>query len=114
MELRKQRFLFKQCDKTFTLETNIVEKHCNISKNTKLAILEDAKEKLSEKQIAKNNNVSTNSVSRIIFNQYGEHKPSYNVSERMPMKHKVFHFCLRKSNEMNCLRYYVFMSLNSF
>lgn len=78
LELKKQRVLCRHCGKTFTLKTDLVAKHCNISQNTKRAILVDAQDKLSEKQIAINNNVSTNTVSRIIFSQYNSFKTNYN------------------------------------
>ncbi len=77
IELKKQRVLCRHCGKTFTLATDLVAKHCNISQNTKRAILIDAQDKLSEKQIALNNNVSANTVSRIIFSQYNNFKTDY-------------------------------------
>ncbi len=78
LELKKQRVLCRHCGKTFVLATKLVAKHCNISQHTKQAILIEAKDKLSEKQIAANNNVSANTVSRVIFSQYGSLKTNYN------------------------------------
>ncbi len=78
LELKKQRVLCKHCGKTFTLECTEVAKHCNISYKTKQSILIDAKDKISEKQIARNNNVSSNTVSRVIFSKFESFKLKYN------------------------------------
>ncbi len=77
LKLKKIRILCKHCGRTFTLETSLVSKHCNISHNTKIKILINAKDKISEKQIAINNNVSTSTVSKLIFSRYSEHKVDY-------------------------------------
>ena len=58
IELKKQRFLCKECGKTFTAKTSLVNKHCFISNQTKLAIANEAKLKISEKDIAKRFNSS--------------------------------------------------------
>ena len=50
--LDKQRFYCKHCESYFTAETNLVDAYCNISNNTKLAILNKANEIRSEKSIA--------------------------------------------------------------
>ena len=64
--LDKQRFLCKHCNKTFTASTNVVKFHKQISNDTNLNIRLELMEKGSEKDIAKRNNVSTNSVNRIL------------------------------------------------
>ena len=64
--LDKQRFLCKHCHKTFTASTNIVDFHKQISKETRTAVILDLMTKDSEKNIAKKNNISTNSVNRIL------------------------------------------------
>ena len=64
--LDKQRFLCKHCNSTFITESKIVDKYCNVSNNTKLSIKLDLMDKISEKDIAKRNNVSHNFVNRII------------------------------------------------
>lgn len=74
IKLKKQRVLCKHCGRTFTLETNLVTKHCNISFNTKMKILTNAKDKMAEKQLAINNNISTNAVLRLIFSRVNKHK----------------------------------------
>lgn len=78
LKLRKQRYFCKHCHSTFTLKTNVVSKNCYISNNTKLSIAFQAKDKISEKDIAKNHNVSPSTVSRVITRFYDYHKPNYN------------------------------------
>lgn len=64
--LDKQRFYCKHCHKTFTATTNIVDFHKQISNQTKLSIILDLMHKGSEKDISFRNNVSTNSINRIL------------------------------------------------
>jgi len=64
--LDKQRFLCKNCNKTFTASTNVVDYHKQISNDTNLNIKLELMQKGSEKDIAKRNNVSTNHVNRIL------------------------------------------------
>ena len=64
--LDKQRFFCKHCNKTFTASTNIVDFHKQISNDTRRAVILDLMTKDSEKNIAKRNNISTNSVNRIL------------------------------------------------
>jgi len=78
LRLKKQRYFCKHCNSTFILETNIVNKNCFISNNTKAAIALSAKEKISEKDIAKMHNVSHSTVNRIINSFYDYYKPNYN------------------------------------
>lgn len=78
LKLKKQRYLCRHCQSTFTLKTNIVKENCFISNNTKLAIAVHAKEKISEKDIAKSHNVSHSTVNRIIDSFYDHYKPKYN------------------------------------
>ncbi|WP_374724523.1 ISL3 family transposase [Calidifontibacillus erzurumensis] len=78
LKLRKQRYFCKHCHSTFTLKTNVVAKNCCISNNTKVAIALQAKEKISEKDIAKHHNVSHSTVNRIIDSFYEYYKPNYN------------------------------------
>ena len=76
LSLKKQRFLCKACNKTFIATTNIVDKHCFISKYSKLGIVSYLKKNLSEKYIAESFNVSPNTVSRVIDNFYKEYTPN--------------------------------------
>ena len=76
MKLNKQRYCCKDCGKTFMAETDIVRKNCYISNDVKRAAVLKAKEKISEKDIAKELNISHNTVSREI-NSFRE---SYKVN----------------------------------
>ena len=66
LSLNKQRYHCHHCNKTFTCTTNIVNYCCNISNNTKHSIAFDLTKKVSEKDISIDNNVSTNTVERVI------------------------------------------------
>ena len=71
---KKQRYLCKHCGKTFTLRDNVTDYGCFISKNTKWKIANELGNKISEKDIAKNNNVSPNTVERIMDSYYDTQK----------------------------------------
>lgn len=64
--LDKQKFYCKNCHKTFTATTDVVEFHKQISNDTNLNIKLELMQKGSEKDIAKRNNVSSNHVNRIL------------------------------------------------
>lgn len=64
--LDKRRFKCKHCGKTFIARTNVVDFHKQISNDTKLNVTLDLIHKGTEKDIARNNNVSTNTVNRIL------------------------------------------------
>ena len=70
LSLNKQRYYCNHCNKTFTCTTNIVNYGCNISNNTKHSIAVDLTKKRSEKDIAIDNNVSPNTVERVIDSYY--------------------------------------------
>lgn len=70
LRLHKQRYLCKHCHKAFTLKSNIVEYGCFISNNTKWHIAKDLTKKRSEKDISIDNNVSPNTVERIMDSYY--------------------------------------------
>ena len=70
LSLNKQRYYCNHCNKTFTCTTNIVNYGCNISNNTKRSIAVDLIKKRSEKDIAIDNNVSPNTVERVIDSYY--------------------------------------------
>ena len=74
LRLKKQRYLCKHCGKTFTLRDNVTDYGCFISKNTKWKIANELRNKISEKDIAKNNNVSPNTVERIMDSYYDTQK----------------------------------------
>lgn len=66
LNLKKQRFLCKNCNKTFMASTSLVDSCCHISRQIKLKILGDLKMKVSEKDIANMNFVSHSTVSKMI------------------------------------------------
>ena len=70
LNLNKQRYLCKSCNTTFTAFTEVVDKNCFISTQTKIKIVLDAKEKKSEKDISKDNFVSSTTVGNIIESLY--------------------------------------------
>ena len=62
----KQRFLCKHCHHTFIARSNMVDFHKHISNDVITSIKLDLMNKISEKDIAKNHNVSHNFVNRIL------------------------------------------------
>ena len=74
LRLHKQRYLCKHCHKAFTLSTSITNYGCFISNNTKHNIARDLVKKRSEKDIASDNNVSPNTVERIMDSYYETQK----------------------------------------
>ena len=74
LRLKKQRFLCKECSHTFTAKTNIVDENCFISNKVKLHITENLTMKISQKDIAKLNYVSSNTVSRSLEANYKDFK----------------------------------------
>ena len=66
LRLDKQRFYCKHCHHTFTAKTDIVGFHKQISNYVELSIKQDLMNKISEKDIAKRNNVSSNKVNHIM------------------------------------------------
>jgi transposase len=72
LRLHKQRYLCKHCNKAFTLKTNVADYGCCISKSTKWKIAKELRNKISEKDIAKNNNVSPNTVERVMDAYYSD------------------------------------------
>ena len=76
LRLKKQRFLCKNCSKSFSAETTFVNKFCCISNDIKLAITLELQKNISEKDIASNFNVSSSTVNRIINSFFKEHLPN--------------------------------------
>ena len=64
--LKKQRFYCKRCDSTFCAETTDVERHCFIANTVKHSIAVEAKDKISEKDLARRHHVSPTTTSRVI------------------------------------------------
>ncbi len=78
LELRKQRYLCKDCVSTFSATTPLVDPGCFISKPVKLAILLKAQNTISEWIVAKEYGVSHQTVHRILHSESLQIKRSYN------------------------------------
>ena len=65
LELNKQIYKCKNCNKKFTSQSNIINFGCRISNNVRFAILNYAKEMMSKSLIAKLYNVSDNTVQKV-------------------------------------------------
>ena len=74
LRLNKQRYLCKHCNKAFTLTSNITNYGCFISNMTKNKIAVDLTKKRSEKDIASDNGVSSNTVERVMDSFYETQK----------------------------------------
>ena len=74
LELNKQKYKCKMCNKIFTAKTNIVDYRCRISNNTKYSVLNYVKDILSNSFIAKHHNISNVTVQRIIDKIYSNKK----------------------------------------
>ena len=72
LDLKKQRYKCRHCDRTFTLKTSLVESNCYLSNPLKQAIFLEASHKKSESDIARELNVSHSTVNRIIHTSYEE------------------------------------------
>lgn len=70
LRLHKQRYLCKHCNKAFTLTSKITDYGCYISNMVKRKIAVDLTKKRSEVDIAKDNNVSPNTVERVMDSYY--------------------------------------------
>ena len=74
LELTIQRYICKDCRKTFSPSTNIVSDNSNISNNLKYTIALELKENVSLTSIAKRYNLSVTSVQRIMNDCYSDFK----------------------------------------
>ena len=70
LDLNKQRYQCKNCNKKFYAITNEIEYRCHISKQVKLAVLNCAKEMMSKSLIARLYNISDNTVQSIFDTIY--------------------------------------------
>lgn len=70
LELIKQVYKCKCCNKKTTASTNIVDYGCYISNNVKIAVFNSAKEILSKSMIARMYNICDNSVQKIFDKQF--------------------------------------------
>ncbi|BEH90577.1 ISL3 family transposase [Turicibacter faecis] len=78
LDLKKQRYKCRHCDRTFTLETSLVNPNCFISTPVKQAIFLEASHKKSETDIARELNVSHSTVNRVIHSSYEEQPLPFN------------------------------------
>ena len=74
LELTKQMYKCKNCNKRFVSTSNIVNFRCRISNNVKRAIFNCAKEMLSKKLISRLYNVCDNTVQRIFDTMFNSEK----------------------------------------
>ncbi|EON3045126.1 transposase, partial [Enterococcus hirae] len=72
LELKKQRFKCKSCQRqcTFVANTSIAEKHCFISQKVRWSVVTRLKENTSMTEIARQKNISTSSVYRVMKRFY--------------------------------------------
>lgn len=75
--LKKQRFLCKSCDSSFTAETPVVKNNCYISKNTNTQVVIRSAEAQSLLSISKDCCVSPTTVLRIITEEAKAFKPHH-------------------------------------
>ena len=78
LKLNKQRYICKDCGKTFIAKTSIVDENCYISNKVKQAAVIASKETVSEKHIAKELNISHSTVNREINKFRNSYKANFN------------------------------------
>ena len=74
LKLNVQRYICKECKKTFSPSTNIVGNNSSISDNLKYTIALELQKNISLTSIAKRYNISISSVQRIMDNCYSDFK----------------------------------------
>ena len=74
LELTVQRYICKDCKKTFSPSTDIVSDNSSISNNLKYAVALEIQKNISLSSIAKRYNISISSVQRITDNCYSDFK----------------------------------------
>ncbi|EKU45018.1 ISL3 family transposase [Staphylococcus massiliensis] len=87
LELKKQRYLCHNCNRTFVAETSIVDKYCCLSNNLKMFIADKVREVRSIKSVAESCCVSSPTVVRIIKQTVDEirHKVGSHLPEHIMM-----------------------------
>ncbi len=70
LELKKQRFKCKSCQRTFVADTSVAEKYCFISQKVRWSVIARLKENTSMTEIARQKNISTSSVYRVMKRFY--------------------------------------------
>lgn len=67
LNLKKKRFICLECNRSFTLSSNLIDKHCSISNPLKHSVALNLANATSMKLIATNHNISFNSVTRVLY-----------------------------------------------
>jgi len=104
LELSKQVYKCKNCNKKFTSQSSIVDYRCRISNNVKRAIFNCAKEIMSKSLIARLYNVSDNTVQSIfdtLFYSdkvYKNYLPKAICIDEFTYKKKVYAFNICDAN----------------
>jgi len=70
LRLYKQRWICRNCNSSFSAKTDLVKENCYISENTILSIILLAKEKFSQKDIAKMLNISCGTINSLLTSLY--------------------------------------------
>ena len=84
LELEKQRYYCKNCKRTITAQSDIVDYRCRISNNTKISIINYSSKIMSHKDIAWIHNVSNMTIQRVNNKVYdGEKLYNYYLPECM-------------------------------
>lgn len=107
LELTKQMYKCKNCNKKFVATSNIVDYRCRISNNVKRAIYNCSKEIFSKKVISRLYNVSDNTVQRIFDTMFNNEKvyknslPEAICIDEFTFKNKImaFNICNAKTGK---------------
>lgn len=77
LKLKRERYICKNCQWTFSASTELVDDYCQISKQLKYQIVFDLKENRSRKGIAQFHQVSENTVQRVLFSFTNNCRPNF-------------------------------------
>ena len=98
IKFKQKRLMCKDCNKVFTLSSNIVQKHSNISSPLKMKILNESREKQSFKSLSKKLGISSTTSITLFSN-------SINVS-RNPLTEVI---CIDEFKASTSLGKYAFI-----
>lgn len=79
LKLKKQRYLCKHCNHSFSAQTNLTDFRHSISRNTYHCSILDAKNKISIKDIAKRNDISHGTLNQWIHELDNQFVVNYNT-----------------------------------